>query len=83
MKNELVYSLELYKVIRCFRFLSLVLHLLLIQLSKINPDVTVGAKKLTVLRGGTYNVSSALGSTARLPCTVTNVEHQAVLYNLH
>ena len=38
-----------------------------------------------LVRPLTYNVTVPLGSTARLPCTVTNVEHQAVcltLYNI-
>ena len=30
------------------------------------------------LRQPSYNVSVPLGAAARLPCTVTNVEHQAV-----
>ena len=38
-----------------------------------------GAKlKFPVLKAPSYNVTVPLGSTARLPCTVTNVEHQAV-----
>ena len=31
-----------------------------------------------LVRPLTYNVTVPLGATARLPCTVTNVEHQAV-----
>ena len=34
--------------------------------------------KFPKLRQPSYNVSVPLGAAARLPCTVTNVEHQAV-----
>ena len=35
-----------------------------------------------LVRPLTYNVTVPLGATARLPCTVTNVEHQAVRRNI-
>ena len=39
--------------------------------------------KFPKLRQPSYNVSVPLGAAARLPCTVTNVEHQAVRVTCH
>ena len=39
--------------------------------------------KFPKLRQPSYNVSVPLGAAARLPCTVTNVEHQAVRVKYH
>ena len=60
--------------------------LALSHISTINSDGTPPVKKsklkFPILRSPSYNVSVALGATARLPCTVTNVEHQAVATNI-
>ena len=57
----------------CCRMLSL----LLLSLFTASSDVT-SRLVFPDLKSPHYNVSVALGATARLPCTVTNVEHQAV-----
>ena len=58
---------------RCFRMFSL----LLLSLCTTTSDVS-SRLVFPDLKSPYYNVSVALGATARLPCTVTNVEHQAV-----
>ena len=58
---------------RCFRMFSL----LLLSLCTTTSDVS-SRLVFPDLKSPHYNVSVALGATARLPCTVTNVEHQAV-----
>ena len=52
----------------------------LLLLSLLTAPTSDGSPRLVFpdLKSPHYNVSVALGATARLPCTVTNVEHQAV-----
>ena len=58
----------------CCRMLALLFFSLL------TAPTSDGSPRLVFpdLKSPHYNVSVALGATARLPCTVTNVEHQAV-----
>ena len=59
------------------------LHFFLCHISTTSSDATPAVRKYNLkfpeLRALSYNVSVAVGATARLPCTVTNVEHQAVI----
>ena len=54
--------------------------LALLFFSLLTAPASDGSPRLVFpdLKSPHYNVSVALGATARLPCTVTNVEHQAV-----
>ena len=53
------------------------LSLLFLSLFTSSSDVT-SRLVFPDLKSPHYNVTVALGAAARLPCTVTNVEHQAV-----
>ena len=69
-------------IAKCFRMFYLMLHFFFCHISTTSSDASLAVRKYKIkfpeLKALSYNVSVAVGATARLPCTVTNVEHQAV-----